>query len=82
MRTTTVIKKMNTVCGKALTYLETTGEPNRFHSTEGPAIIYSKDEKKAPEYYLFGIKYPKNKWQELVNQSKITPSADGFKLDF
>jgi hypothetical protein len=82
MRTYTTIRTMNTACGKTLTYIETTGESNKLHSTEGPAFIYPKEEKKAPEYYLYGIKYSKNKWQELINSSKVTATGEPTRLDF
>jgi hypothetical protein len=78
MRTHTTIKTMKTVCGKELTYLETTGRANKMHSTTGPAVIYSESEGKAPEYYLFGIKYSKNDWKSLVNQNKAIPIAEAM----
>lgn len=78
MRTYTTIKTIKTVCGKTLSYLEATGQPNKMHSAEGPAIIYSEAENKVSEYYLFGIKYSKNEWKSLVNQSKATPIAEAM----
>ena len=68
---------MKTVCGKTITFIQNEGGRNQMHSTEGPAIIYSESENKAPEYYLFGIKYSKSKWKELLSQSKALP-ADSF----
>jgi len=81
MRTHTTIKTMKTICGKTLSYLEVTGYPNKMHSTVGPSIVYAEEEKLAPEYYLFGIKYSKNEWKSLVNQQKATPVADAMYLD-
>ena len=78
MRTHTTIKTIKTVCGKTLTYLETTGQPNKMHSTEGPAFIYAESERKAPEYYLFGIKYSKNEWKSLVNLQKASPASEAM----
>lgn len=78
MRTHSVIRTMKTLCGKEVSYLETTGQPNKMHSTVGPAIIYSESEGKTPEYYLFGIKYSKNDWKSLINQSKATPIAEAM----
>jgi hypothetical protein len=72
---------MKTVCGKTLSYLETTGQMNKMHSTEGPAIIYPESENKAPEYYLFGIKYSKNDWKSLINQHKAIPVTDAMAFD-
>jgi hypothetical protein len=65
---------MKTVCGKQITYLQTDGQNNKMHCTDGPALIYAESEKKAPEYYLFGIKYSKAKWKELLSQSKAMPA--------
>lgn len=81
MRTHTTIKTMKTVCGKTLTYLEVTGQTNKMHSTEGPALVYTGEEKLAPEYYLFGIKYSKNEWKSLINQHKAIPVADAMYFD-
>ena len=81
MRTHTTIKTIKTVCGKTLSYLEFTWRPNKMHSTIGPAVIYAEDEKLAPEYYLFGIKYSKNEWKSLINQQKAIPVADAMYFD-
>lgn len=78
MRTHSVIKTIKTLCGKEVTYLETTGHTNKMHSIEGPAIVYPESENKAPEYYLFGIKYSKNDWKSLINQHKPTPAAEAM----
>jgi hypothetical protein len=82
MRATTVIRTMNTACGKEITYLQETGQIAKAHSATGPAIVYPKQDKKTPDYYLFGIKYSKAVWQDLVNQTKASPSTDGIRLDF
>lgn len=80
MRHRSAIKTFKSVCGKTITYIETEGQGNKMHSTEGPAIIYAEEEKKAPEYYLFGIKYSKAQWKSLLSQSKAVP--DGTPIDF
>jgi len=54
----------------------------KMHSMEGPALIYPKDEKKVSEYYIYGIKYSRAKWQELVNQHKATIAVEPTFLDF
>jgi hypothetical protein len=84
MRTYVTTKTMRTVCGKTLSYLEVTGQLNKMHSTEGPAVVYAEEEKKAPEYYLFGIKYSKNEWKSLINQHKPLPveNAMGFSPEY
>ena len=76
MRTRSITKTMNTVCGKTITFLQTEGQPNRMHSADGPALIYSDADNKAPEYYLYGIKYSKAEWKERLSQKKMTVSAD------
>jgi hypothetical protein len=35
------------------------------HSAVGPAILYSKEQNKPDEYYIYGIKYEYDKWLEL-----------------
>ena len=81
MRTTTVTRTMKTLCGKSISYIQETGQIAKAHSTTGPAITYPKEEKKSPEYYLFGIKYSRTDWQDLLNQTKAMPVADAFRLD-
>jgi hypothetical protein len=81
MRTTTVMKTIKTICGKTISYLQETGQNAKAHSTTGPAIIYPKEEKKSPEYYLFGVKYSKAQWQDLLNQSKASATTDATLLD-
>jgi hypothetical protein len=80
MRTHTTIKTINTLCGKTITYMETTGQVAKMHSTEGPAVVYVKGEVKTPEYYLFGIKYSKNEWKSLITQHKAIPVADAMSF--
>jgi len=48
------------------------GKPSVPHSLDGPAIKYPKGSKKQDEYYIYGIKYTKEKWTELKNDSKVT----------
>jgi hypothetical protein len=81
MKTYTTIKTINTACGKTVSYLEIDGQTAKMHSTTGPAIVYPDEELKAPEYYLFGIQYPKPKWKELVNLQKATPNGDVVNLE-
>ena len=70
MRTRSTVRTMNTVCGKTISYLQTDGQPNKMHSVEGPALIYADEDNKAPEYYLYGIKYSKAEWKERLTQRK------------
>lgn len=80
MRHRSSIKTIKTVCGKTITFMQAEGENNKMHSTEGPALVYPEAEKKAPEYYLFGIKYSKAQWKSLLSQSKAIP--DNTPMDF
>lgn len=76
MRTRSVVKTMNTVCGKTISFLQTDGQPNKMHSVDGPALVYSDADNKAPEYYLYGIKYSKAEWKERLTQKKVLAPAD------
>lgn len=76
MKDTSYIKTMKTACGKTITYYKDDSGAAKAHSTTGPAITYPKSDKKNPEYYLYGIKYTKTQWQELVNQHKVTNTAE------
>jgi hypothetical protein len=69
---------MKTVCGKTISYLQTDGHPNKMHSTTGPAVVYSEEQNKAPEYYLYGIKYSKADWKERVSFRKPPTSVETF----
>ncbi len=83
MRTRSIVKTMNTICGKTITFLQTEGHPNRMHSVDGPALIYSDEDNKAPEYYLYGIKYSKAEWKERLTQKKtVTPADISFDSQF
>lgn len=82
MRTNTVMKTMNTVCGKTISYMQEPGQTPKAHSATGPAITYTKDDKVVSEYYLHGIKHSKAVWQDLINQTKVTPTGDAFRMDF
>lgn len=81
MRTRDGVKTMKTVCGKTISYLTEEGKIPKMHSVTGPALVYSDEEKKAPEYYLYGIKYTKQRWKELLTQTKTTPATDLAAFD-
>lgn len=76
MKTRNTTKTMKTACGKIVSYLQIEGYPNRMHSTEGPAVIYAEEEGKAPEYYLYGVKYSKAEWKERVAPPRLVVSSD------
>ena len=82
MRTRNEVKTMRTVCGKTISYLTEEGKTPKMHSVTGPAIVYSEQENKSPEYYLYGIRYTKQRWKELLTQPTATaaPEIPGFDL--
>lgn len=82
MRTPIIYKTMKTVCGKTVSYVQRAGENAKPHSLEGPAIIYSEEENKAPEYYINGIKYKKADWDYLVAQDKVLSAVEPTNFDF
>lgn len=82
MRTKSIVRTINTVCGKTISYLQTDGHPNKMHSLDGPALIYAEEENKAPEYYLYGIRYSKAEWKDLLSQRKTLLTVDPTPLDF
>lgn len=82
MKSVTIIRTIKTACGKTITYIQQPEEVGKIHSTEGPAIIYPKEELKAAEYYLYGIKYSKLEWQSLLSQQKVPASGEAMLFDF
>ena len=76
MRTKSTVRVINTVCGKTISFLQTEGQTNKIHSVDGPALIYSDADNKAPEYYLYGIRYSKAEWKERLTQKKVVTPAD------
>lgn len=81
MRTRSRVKIMKTACGKTISYLETEGQANKMHSVEGPALVHADQDSKAPEYYLYGIKYTKAGWKEVLNQHKPAPATEAMMFD-
>ena len=58
-------KKITSKDGTKITFLVMDGK-QQLHNWEGPALV-SKDRQKV-EYYLYGIKYPKNKWEQRARK--------------
>ena len=52
------VKKMKAADGSIVYYLN-----GKIHNWEGPALI-PQGNKRAAEYYLFGIKHTKEQWEE------------------
>ena len=81
MRTSFETKTMRTACGKTISYILYGPGQGKMHSLTGPAVVYTGDENQSSEYYIYGIKYKKDRWQELVNQHKAMPLNDPFQFD-
>lgn len=52
-------RTLRTKDGRTITYFD-----GKLHSWEVPAIKHSKEDKKKNEYYLYGIPYSKDDWDE------------------
>jgi hypothetical protein len=66
-------KLIKTTCGHEFVVLENTGKTFKPHSTQRPAVIYPDG---LEEYYLYGIKYDKNTWTQLVKNNKKNNSDE------
>ena len=55
-------KKLVTAEGTIAYYLNINGV-NKLHNIDGPALIPNGN-KRASEYYIFGIKYTKDQWDD------------------
>lgn len=68
------VKKMKSADGSIIYYLN-----GKMHNWDGPAF-YPKGNKRAAEYYLFGIKHTKEQWEEKkkdVNGQPFYKTASG-----
>ena len=81
MRTVSIVRTIKTACGKKISYYQEPGCTAKAHSLEGPAVIYPESDNQADEYYIYGIKYSKTRWQELVNQHKASLVVDTGGLE-
>ena len=48
------------------------------HCATGPAILYSKEENKQDEYYIFGVKQTYDKWLELSRPLRRSNTKEDF----
>ncbi|HEX5186617.1 MAG TPA: hypothetical protein VFV86_06975 [Nitrososphaeraceae archaeon] len=62
-------KKIVTQDGTVMYY-----QNGKLHNYEGAALIPQGDKKKA-EYYLFGVKFTKDKWEQSKKDSNGVPFA-------
>jgi hypothetical protein len=64
-------KRLVTAEGTIAYYLNTNGI-NKLHNIDGPALIPNGN-KRASEYYLFGIKYTKTQWEDFKKDTNGVP---------
>lgn len=64
-------KRLVTAEGTIAYYLNTNGV-NKLHNIDGPALIPNGN-KRASEYYLFGIKYTKTQWEDFKKDTNGVP---------
>lgn len=63
-----MLRTIRTTCGHIIHVIDLPGRNLLPHSTTGPAFIYPNNKK---EYYIYGIKYSKIDWEDLMRHSKI-----------
>jgi hypothetical protein len=51
------------------------------HSMDGPAIKYPKSMKRVDEYFIYGIRYTKEQWEEARESSKVNYMPIDPKLE-
>jgi hypothetical protein len=54
--------------GRTITYFD-----GKLHNWDGPALKYSKTEKKKDEYYLYGFQLTKDEWVEARKDRNGVP---------
>lgn len=65
-------KTLRTVEGTVMHLFCQPGKNPVPHSIDGPAIKYPKSAKRSDEYFIYGVKYSKDKWLEAKNDVKVT----------
>jgi hypothetical protein len=71
-------RTMRTVEGHTIHLIEEEGQLAKPHCTTGPAFIYA-DESVSPEYYLYGLKYEKQKWKETLHATRRVKHSENFE---
>lgn len=80
MKSKSMFRTYKAVDGRTIHAIEEDGKPLKPHNIVGPAIIYPDQDKKPSEYYLFGIKYEKDKWLELSSPLRRSKPKDDFSI--
>jgi hypothetical protein len=65
-------KRIKTTDGSIIHYLD-----GKMHNFDGPAYI-PQGNKRAAEYYLFGVKYDYDKWLELSRPLRKATTKEDF----
>lgn len=80
MKPKTLFRTLKSVDGTVIHLIEEEGRNPRPHNITGPAMIYPAESKKSDEYYLYGIKYQKEKWLELSGPLRRSKPKDDFNI--
>lgn len=64
-------KRIKTSDGTILNYVNI-GGINKLHNIDGAAIL-PQGNKRSAEYYLFGIRYTRDKWEEAKKNTNGVP---------
>lgn len=73
----TIYRTIHTIEGITMHIFEDDKGVTKPHCATGPAILYSKKQRKQDEYYIFGVKYDYDKWLELSRPlRKAEPKED------
>jgi len=71
-------RTINTIEGVTIHLYEDEKGIVKPHNLSGPAIIYSKEQNKPDEYYIFGVKYEYDKWLELSRPLRTPVTKEDF----
>lgn len=74
-------RTMKTLDGIVLELYKEDGKNAVPHSMDGPAIKYPKSMKRADEYFIYGIQYTKERWEEARDSSKVSYMPIDPKLE-
>lgn len=74
-------RTMKTLDGIVLELYKEDGKNAVPHSMDGPAIKYPKSMKRSDEYFIYGIQYTKERWEEARDLSKVSYMPIDPKLE-
>lgn len=73
-----IYRTIRTIEGITLHIYEDEKGITKPHCVTGPAILYSKEQNKPDEYYIFGIRYDYDKWLELSRPLRRSITKEDF----